>query len=154
MTYLNVDMSVIKDIAARTIEGGEPVWFGCDVGKMMSSDYAIWDAGLYDLPSLYDAQFELDKAAMLAYHETQMTHAMLFTGVDVLDGGTRRWRGENSWGSDRGKDGFYTMNDSWFDQYVFEIAARRDALPAELQQALDAEPVVLPAWDPMGALAR
>jgi bleomycin hydrolase len=154
VTYLNVDMSVIKDIAARTIQGGEPVWFGCDVGKMMSSDFAIWDAGLYDFPALYDARFELDKTARLAYHETQMTHAMLFTGVDVLDGVTRRWRVENSWGSERGKDGFYTMNDSWFDQYVFEIAARRDALPAELRQALDAEPIVLPAWDPMGALAR
>jgi bleomycin hydrolase len=154
VTYLNVDMSVIKDIGARTIQGGEPVWFGCDVGKMMSNDYAIWDAGLYDLPSLYDAQFDLDKAARLAYHETQMTHAMLFTGVDVLDGVTRRWRVENSWGAERGKDGFYTMNDSWFDQYVFEIAARRDALSAELQQALDSEPIVLPAWDPMGALAR
>ena len=154
VTYLNVGMPVIKDIAARTIQGGEPVWFGCDVGKMMSNDYAVWDAGLYDLPAVYDAQFDLDKAARLAYHETQMTHAMLFTGVDVLDGATRRWRVENSWGSERGKDGFYTMNDSWFDQYVFEIAARRDALPAELRQALDAEPIVLPAWDPMGALAR
>jgi bleomycin hydrolase len=154
VTYLNVDMSVIKDIAARTIQGGEPVWFGCDVSKMMSNDYAVWDAALYDLPALYEAQFGLDKAARLAYHETQMTHAMLFTGVDVLDGVTRRWRVENSWGSERGKDGFYTMNDSWFDQYVFEIAARRDALPAELQTALDAEPIVLPAWDPMGSLAR
>jgi bleomycin hydrolase len=154
VTYLNVDMSVIKEIAARTIEGGEPVWFGCDVGKMMSNDYGFWDASLYDLPSLYDADFGLDKAARLAYHETQMTHAMLFTGVDVLDGAARRWRVENSWGAERGKDGFYTMNDSWFDQYVFEIAARREALPAELRQALDAEPIVLPAWDPMGALAR
>jgi bleomycin hydrolase len=151
--YLNVDMSVIKDIAAKTLQGGEPVWFGCDVGKMMSNDYGIWDANLYDLPSVYDASFDLDKADRLAYHETQMTHAMLFTGVDVLDGVTRRWRVENSWGSDRGKDGFYTMNDSWFDQYVFEIAARRSALPEELRQALEAEPIVLPAWDPMGALA-
>jgi bleomycin hydrolase len=152
--YLNVDMPVIKDIAAKTLQGGEPVWFGCDVAKMMSNDYGIWDASLYDLPSVYDAQFDLDKAARLAYHETEMTHAMLFTGVDVLDGVTRRWRVENSWGTDRGKDGFYTMNDSWFDQYVFEIAARRTALPAGLQQALSAEPIVLPAWDPMGALAR
>jgi bleomycin hydrolase len=154
VTYLNVDMSVIKDIAAKTIEGGEPVWFGCDVGKMMSNDFAVWDARLYDLPGVYDASFELDKASRLAYHETQMTHAMLFTGVDVLAGATRRWRVENSWGAERGKEGFYTMNDSWFDEYVFEIAARRDALPAELQAALDAEPIVLPAWDPMGALAR
>ena len=152
--YLNVDMQLIKDIAAKTIQGGEPVWFGCDVGQMMSNDYAFWDAKLYDFPSVYDAPFGLNKADRLAYHETQMTHAMLFTGVDVLDGATRRWRVENSWGSDRGKDGFYTMNDSWFDEYVFEIAARRSELPAELQQALDTEPIVLPAWDPMGALAR
>jgi len=154
VTYLNVDMPLIKDIASRTLQQGEPVWFGCDVGKMMSNDYAVWDAELYDLPAVYDTAFTLTKADRLVFHETQMTHAMLFTGVDVLDGVTRRWRVENSWGADRGKDGFYTMNDSWFDEYVFEIAARRSALPAELQQALDTKPIVLPAWDPMGALAR
>ena len=154
VSYLNVDMALIKDVAARALERGEPVWFGCDVGKMMSNEYGVWDANLYDLPSVYDTAFTFDKADRLIYHETQMTHAMLFTGVDVLDGVTRRWRVENSWGPDKGKDGFYTMNDSWFDEYVFEIAARRDALPGALRQALDAEPIVLPAWDPMGALAR
>jgi bleomycin hydrolase len=154
VTYLNVDIALIKEVAAKAIEGGEPVWFGCDVGKEMSNEYGIWDAGLYDLPSVYNTAFALDKADRLAYHETLMTHAMLFTGVDVLDGVTRRWRVENSWGSERGKDGFYTMNDNWFDQYVFEIAARRSALPAALQEALNTEPIVLPAWDPMGALAR
>jgi len=154
VTYLNVDMSLIKDIAARALQAGEPVWFGCDVGKMMSNEYAVWDAELYDLPSVYDTSFTLDKADRLVFHETQMTHAMLFTGVDLLDGVPRRWRVENSWGSDKGKDGFYTMNDSWFDEYVFEIAARRDALPEELRAALDTEPIVLPAWDPMGSLAR
>ena len=154
VTYLNVGMPMIKDITSRTLRGGEPVWFGCDVGKMMSSEYAVWDAGLYDLSSVYDTAFTLGKADRLVFHETVMTHAMLFTGVDVLDGVTRRWRVENSWGAEKGKDGFYTMNDSWFDEYVFEIAARRGALPAELQQALGTEPIVLPAWDPMGALAR
>ena len=59
------------------------MWFGCDVGKMMSNEYGIWDANLYDLPSVYDTAFTLDKADRLIYHETLMTHAMLFTGVDV-----------------------------------------------------------------------
>jgi bleomycin hydrolase len=154
VTYLNVDMSLIKDIAARALQAGEPVWFGCDVGKMMSNEYGVWDANLFDLPSVYDTAFTLDKADRLVLHETQMTHAMLFTGVDLLDGVPRRWRVENSWGSDKGKDGFYTMNDSWFDEYVFEIAARRDTLPEELRAALATDPIVLPAWDPMGSLAR
>jgi bleomycin hydrolase len=152
--YLNVGIGVMKDIAARSLQAGEPVWFGCDVGKMMSSEYGVWDAGLYDYGSVYDTAFTLGKADRLRYHETQMTHAMLFTGVDLLDGAPRKWRVENSWGAEKGRDGFYTMNDSWFDEHVFEIAARRDALPEDLRRALDEPPIVLPAWDPMGALAR
>lgn len=154
VTYLNVEIPLMKNLASATLQGGEPVWFGCDVGKMMSSDYGVWDAQLFDLTSVYDTAFTLAKADRLIYHETQMTHAMLFTGVDIVDGAPRRWRVENSWGAKKGHDGFYTMNDSWFDDYLFEIATRRQLLPEDLQLALTEKPVVLPAWDPMGALAR
>ncbi len=152
--YLNIEMGLMKTIAQQVITGGEPVWFGCDVGKQMERKLGIWDKDLFDYGALYGTEFGLDKAARLEYHETLMTHAMLFTGVDVVDGRARRWRVENSWGAENGQQGFYTMNDSWFDEYTFEIAARKELLPAELQAALDREPLVLPAWDPMGALAR
>jgi bleomycin hydrolase len=154
VTYLNVPVDMMKELAKDAIVGGEPVWFGCDVGKMMQRKLGIWDAGLYEYERLYRTNFELTKADRLVYHVSLMTHAMLFTGVDVVADRARRWRVENSWGEDDGKKGFYVMNDSWFDEYVFEIAARKSALPAELQQALEQEPIVLPAWDPMGALAR
>jgi bleomycin hydrolase len=65
-----------------------------------------------------------------------------------------RWRVENSWGTEKADKGFWTMDDSWFDEYVFEIAVPRSALPEELRDALDQAPIVLPAWDPMGALAE
>jgi len=154
VVYLNVDLAVMKKAAMEAIVGGEPVWFGCDVGKMMNNDLGIWDARLYDLESVYDISFSLDKAQRLAVHDASMTHAMLFTGVDVVDGSPRKWRVENSWGDEKANKGFWTMNDNWFDEHVFEIAARRDQLPPELLSALDAEPIVLPAWDPMGSLAR
>ena len=64
-----------------------------------------------------------------------------------------RWRVENSWGTEKADKGFWTMDDSWFDEYVFEIAVPRSALPDDLREALAQEPIVLPAWDPMGALA-
>src|SRR5579864_8563694 len=153
VTYLNVSMELMKQIAQRTLEDGEPVWFGCDVGKQMRRDLGLMDRDLYDLTAVYETEFSLDKAARLEYGETRMTHAMLFTGVDVVEGVAGRWRVENSWGSDPGQKGFFTMNDSWFDEYMFEIAARRAYLPSELQAALDLEPIVLPPWDPMGALA-
>jgi len=154
VVYLNVEMPLMKQIAADRIVAGEPVWFGCDVGQQMRRDLGIWDANLFDTGALYQYDFDLDKADRLLHNETLMTHAMLFTGVDLVEGEPRRWRVENSWGDENGVKGFYTMNDSWFSEYVFEIAAPKSTLPPELVAALDEEPVVLPAWDPMGALAQ
>jgi len=153
VVYLNVDIELMKQLTQDAIVGGEPVWFGCDVGKQMNADLGFWDAKLYDYGAVYDTDFTLDKAERLVHHETLMTHAMLFTGVDLVDGKPRRWRVENSWGDEKADNGFWTMNDSWFGEHVFEIAVRRSALPAELQARLDDDPIVLPAWDPMGALA-
>lgn len=168
VVYLNVEMDLIKRLARESIVGGEdqrgePVWFGCDVEPMREVENGYWDAALFDYDSLYGAESTMTKQDRLRHHATAMTHAMLLTGVDVVaddesadDGAVtaRRWRVENSWGTDKADAGFWTMNDSWFDDYVFEIAVRRDALPADLRAALDEDPVVLPAWDPMGALAR
>ncbi|MEE2756525.1 MAG: C1 family peptidase [Myxococcota bacterium] len=154
VVYLNVEMDLIKKTTQRLLEEGIPVWFGCDVGQHMRRDLGLWDTHLFDYENLYDVSFGLDKAARLHHHETLMTHAMLFTGVDVRDGCPRRWKVENSWGAEIGRDGFYQMNDSWFDEYVFEIAAPKSILPDDLIDALERTPKVLPAWDPMGALAR
>lgn len=153
VTYLNVDIDLMKRLTREQIVGGEPVWFGCDVGQQMSRDLGLWDAALFDFGSVYDHEFGLTKAERLVFHESQMTHAMLFTGVDVVDGAPRRWRVENSWGDENGQQGYYTMNDSWFDEFVFEIAVPRRVLPPELAERLGDEPIMLPAWDPMGSLA-
>ena len=152
--YLNIDVELMKRIAMRTLKDGEPVWFGCDVGKQMDPKLGLWDADLRDYESLYDTTFDLDKAARLEYGAACMTHAMLFTGVDIVRNKPRRWRVENSWGDKSGKKGFYIMNDSWFNEHMFEIAARKKYLPVKLQEALDRRPIVLPPWDPMGSLAR
>ena len=154
VVYLNVDIAQIKTWAQEAIVGGEPVWFGCDVDQMHHGDSGSWDAELYDYDGVYGTTTDLDKADRLLHGATAMTHAMMLTGVDVVDGRARRWRVENSWGAEKGDQGFWTMTDGWFDEYVFETAVRRDVLPADLRAALESEPIVLPAWDPMGALAH
>ncbi len=151
--YLNVDIDLMKRITLRMLQNGQPVWMGCDTGKQMHRDKGLWDADLFDYAGVYGAEFTMDKAERLEYHQTAMTHAMLFTGVDVVDGRPRRWRVENSWNDKVGEKGFFLMNDSWFAEYMFEIAVPASYLPEELRQALELEPVALPPWDPMGSLA-
>lgn len=153
VVYLNVPNKEMKAITQKLLEDGIPVWMGCDVGKEMDRKKGLWDADLFDVEGLYGVEYGMDKADRLRHNQTMMTHAMLFTGVDVVNGRARRWRVENSWGGETGQKGYYTMNDSWYDEYMFEIAAPTSYLNEKMVAGLETEPVVLPAWDPMGSLA-
>lgn len=154
VVYLNVGIDKLRELAMATVVDKEPVWFGCDTGRMSNTKLGYWDAALYDYNGVYDVDLTMTKDDRLTFHDSLMTHAMLIVGVDVVDGAPRKWRVENSWGEDSADKGLWTMNDNWFGEHVFEIAVRRDRLDPELQRALAQDPVVLPAWDPMGALAR
>ncbi|MEC7406601.1 MAG: C1 family peptidase [Candidatus Thermoplasmatota archaeon] len=153
VVYLNVPSDEMKSITQKILEDGLPVWMGCDVGKQMDRKRGLWDANLFETNELYGVDYGMSKADRLRYGQTMMTHAMLFTGVDVVDGKPRRWRVENSWGDDSGEKGFYTMNDSWYDEHMFEIATARKYLSEKMLDGLETEPTVLDAWDPMGSLA-
>ncbi|MCC7408772.1 MAG: hypothetical protein IT442_11920, partial [Phycisphaeraceae bacterium] len=52
VVYLNVEIETIKKVAQRTLEGGEVVWFGCDVDKQLREDPGVWDARLYEFDAL------------------------------------------------------------------------------------------------------
>lgn len=154
--YLNVPNAFMKD-CARTIlaEQGIPVWFGCDCHPMMDRQNGAWATDLFEYNRVYDVDFDLDKEQRVRFGDSAMNHAMAFVGVDVAEDGTstRRWRVENSWGDAVADKGYFTMSDDWFSEYVYEVAIPKSMLPQSYRQALDEPAIMLPAWDPMGALA-
>ncbi len=84
-----------------------------------------------------------------------MTHAMVLEGVRLdAEGRPEVWKVENSWGKDHGREGFDTITDDWFDQYVYQVVVDRRYLTDEERSVMDgAEAIVLAPWDPMGSLA-
>ncbi len=152
--YLNVDVETMKELAAKALNDGEPVWFGCDVGQHSDRKAGLLVRDIYDYPGILGVDLSTTKEQRVLTGESMMTHAMVLTGVDEVDGQPRRWRVENSWGDEIGDKGYFTMDDDWFTDFVFEVVVKKADLSEEQQAALDQEPLVLPAWDPMGALAR
>ncbi len=151
--YLNVEPEVLRQAARAQLVDGEAVWFGCDVGKMQDREGGMMAADLYDYRSVVGMPLEMTKAERLDYGESLMTHAMVFTGVNIVDGKPNRWRVENSWGTENGQKGYFVMDDDWFDAYMYQVVVRRSYLPSELQAALSQTPIELQPWDPMGSLA-
>lgn len=151
--YLNVEVDILKQMAIAQIKDGEPVWFGCDVGKWLGEAGAM-DLDQYKFSEVFGTDLEMDKAQRLDYGESVMTHAMVFLGVNIKDGKPNRWKVENSWGDERGNNGYYVMSDDWFTEYLYQIVVPKRYLTEKMLKAYNSEPIVLKPWDPMGSLAE
>ena len=152
--HLNLPIERLKELALSMLRDNRPVWFGSDVGQSSLRDDGLLDPAAIDVDAIFGTQVEMDRATRLDYGDSCMTHAMVLQGVDVdASGRTTQWRVENSWGKDFGNDGFYIMDDAWFDEFVYQIAVPRSLLTAEERAAWETEPVNLRPWDPMGTLA-
>ena len=151
--YANLEIKELKKAAIKSIKNDEAVWFGCDVGKMFNRNLGIMDMDLYDYENLLNSKFKMNKATRLEYGDSLMTHAMLFTGVDIKANKPQKWRVENSWGDKNGDKGYYLMSDNWFDEYNYEVVVDKKYLTSKILSIFDLEPKKLDPWDPMGALA-
>ncbi|GIQ86724.1 peptidase C1B, bleomycin hydrolase [Kipferlia bialata] len=160
--YLVVSADTYIDCTSRTLnERREPVWFGCE---FRSSNGYSKSHGLLSLDTYADeaigcvTEKELGKLERVLIGESQCSHAMLITGERVGDRGVEAFRVENSHGERGVANGFLDCSVPWLREFGFMAAFHPSMLPSHLvtlyKEALQTgNVVVLPPWDPMGALA-
>lgn len=154
--HLNLKVDEIKAAIINQLKHGEVVWFGSNVVKDSERKAGLLDTKLYRRDELFDVDFTMSKGDMLDSGESMMDHAMVITGVDIVNDKPTKWKIENSWGVKPGFKGYFVMSDKWFDAFVYQAVINKKYLPANLQKAYDEgvkKPIQLLPWDPMGALA-
>lgn len=152
--YLNLEIDELKKLAIKQLKDNKAVWFGSDVGQFSTRDGGYLSMSALDVDKLFSTKFNLTKEQRLDYGESLMTHAMLITGVNLDENdNANRWRVENSWGKEAGKDGYYVMTDRWFNEFVYQVVIDKKYLSEEQKKMYDKEPIKLKPWDPMGSLA-
>ncbi len=128
------------------------MWFGCDVTQDADFQKGILSEKLYDLETLFNITWTMDKAERFETLQSLPTHAMMIAGVDLVDDKPVRWKIENSWGATAdgkpvGHNGYFIADDPWFDQYVFEVAISDKYLSDEQKKIAAGEAKVLPYWN-------
>lgn len=159
--YINLPIERIKELTLSTLKRNKSVWYGCDVGQFLNRKTCRMDRENVSHLELLNLTFELDKEQRLNYRDSLMTHAMVITGANASEGNSlndnsvvHSWEVENSWSTNGPAAGYYSMGDSWFNEYVYEVAIHKDILNEEEKKLLDADvKIEFEPWDPMGSLA-
>ncbi len=149
-TYVNLPTEDLKEMAKKSIVGKEPMYFSCDVGKQLNRDSGVLCVENYDYESLYGVSFSMSKKQRIQSFDSGSSHGMSLIGVDTTaTGKTTKWLLENSWGKDRGHNGFLIMTDRWFDEYMFRLVVKKDFVPLKILAIYKQKPIKLEPWDPM-----
>ncbi len=144
---LNLPLEEFKSAVIRQLQAGEPVWFVCDSDYYGNTEEGIWDTGLYDYETPFGLDLQMDKGDLLAFRQCSLNHAMLLTGVNLVDGNPDKWKVQNSWGAEKGNKGYFILSDAWFDRYVFTASIDQAYLTEEQNEQFRQEPIVLPPWN-------
>ncbi len=149
MNFINLDIDHLKTYTLKSLLNNDPVWFAADTKWNMERKHGIMKEGIYDFESLFDIKDTMTKAERIQYFTSTPNHAMVFVAVDTVKNIPVKWRVENSWGEDTGEKGYFTMYNSWFDNYVYTIVIHQKYLPEKVIALLETKPKILPVWDPM-----
>jgi bleomycin hydrolase len=154
MDFVNLPIDALKTAAMKSVLANEPVWFAADVGKDQSSKLGIMAHQLYDYDPLFDFDTTISKADRVRFRSGGSNHAMVFMGVDVHNGKPLKWLVENSWGTDRGDKGKWTLYNSWFNEHVYQVIINKRHLSKKTLKIFKEKPAVLPAWYPGASTSR
>jgi len=149
-TFINVPVAEIKIFAKASLLANEPMYFSCDVGKFLEREKGYLAVNIYDYEALFGVPFTMNKKERILSYESSSSHGMALIGLDTTANGIpAKWLLENSWGKDDGNEGFLTMTDEWFGEYMFRLVILKQFLPEKVLAVRKQKPVKLPPWDRM-----
>ncbi|KRL67169.1 cysteine aminopeptidase [Companilactobacillus versmoldensis DSM 14857 = KCTC 3814] len=147
--FLNLPIERLKELSIQQLKANDTVWFGNDVGNQSERKEGLLFGDLYQYDQLFGIDTKMTKGESLDTGNASVSHAMVFTGVNLRDQKPNRWKVENSWGEANGDKGYFTMDDQWFEDNVYEVVINKKYLTSDELAAYQQEPIVLPAWDAM-----
>ncbi len=148
MVFLNVAIEELRSAVIKSLKAGEPVLYSSEAGPGTDANRGFYHHRLFDYENMFNMKFPMTKAERITYFHEECNHLQLFIGVDLKDGKPVKWKLENSWGKQYGKNGLFMLSDRWFDEYVFTILIHRKFVPGRVLKLFKKTPKLIPIGGP------
>lgn len=138
--FLNLTIEELKTLAIKQLKDGISIWMGIYIRKYESEKLGILDPRLYDYEKILGLK-RLTKKEALILRDIFIHHAMTICGVHLEEEKPIRWKVEDSYGIEEKIQGYYVMNDRFFDEFVLNLAIHKKYLTKEQQELWKEEPI-------------
>ena len=145
--FLNLPIEDLKQLTIKQLKDGIPVWMGAHILKLRDKKSGVLDIRLYNYKETLNFK-PLTKKESLDLHDIEMHHAMTFCGVHLVENKPIRWKVEDSYGDKEKENGYYIMNDNFFNEFVLNVIIDKKYLSKEQIELLEQEPIEIEVDEP------
>lgn len=145
--FLNLPIEDLKKLIIKQLKDNIPVHFGTHIRKFRDKNSGILDTRLYNYKETLNFN-PLTKNEALNLYDISHQHSMTFCGVHLEDDKPVRWKIEDSYGDKEKVNGYYIMNDNFFDEFVFCVVIDKKYLSEKQLELLKQEPIKIEVIDP------
>lgn len=138
--YLNLPIEDLKELSVKQLKDNVPVYMGAHILKFRDKKSGVLDIRLYNYEDTLNLK-RLSKEEALNLYDISMHHIMSFTGVNLVNGKPQRWKVEDSYGDKEKVNGYYIMNDNFFNEFVLSVVIDKKYLSEKQLKLLDQEPI-------------
>lgn len=145
--FLNLPIYEIKELVIKQLKDSIPVYMGVNVTKFKDDKSGVLDTRLYNYKEMLGLE-PLTKEEALNMYNIRYHHAMIFCGVHLVDNKPIRWKIEDSYGNKEKFNGYYIMNDNYFNEFVINVIIDKKYLNEKQLNALKQEPIEIEGEEP------
>lgn len=139
---LNLNKEKFKEYLLKELKSGFPVYFYAST--TFKKIDGIWTDLLDKYGDLFDVDLTLDNNSIIETLGITGAHTMIIVGYNTI---SHKWKIENSWGEEMGKNGYYTADDDWIDKYVYKIIIHKNTLDQEDSKLLSNKQILISKWN-------
>lgn len=138
---LNLPEKAVIRLVIKQLKNKEPVYL-CSITSNNIIN-GLWNDLARSYGELLNVDITMNRNEILKTNSVPGAHAMLLTGVNVVNGQTTRWKLENSWGPNNGIQGYWQATNEYMKNYVYRVVIRKKYLTKKQQDLLSQKPIIL-----------
>ena len=147
VVFFNCEVKEMKKAIKKELLEGRAVWFAADSNASSDRKGGYFLRDLYRLDEATGIPVKLQKGERLSTRVSTAAHAMAITGLEERKGKILRYQVLNSWGTQAGINGHYTMDDGWVSEYAYQIFVKKTSVSKEVLEAYEsAELIEMSPW--------
>ena len=145
--FLNLPIKEIKELVIKQLKDNLPISVRVNLTKFKDKKSGVLDTRLFNYNKTFNLE-SLTKEEALNTKDIFPHHWLSICGANILDNGTvQRWKLEDSYGNDAKVDGYYIMNDNYFDEFILEAIINKKYLSNKQKEMLKQEPILFDPKD-------